>query len=321
MSAKEIFSQIVRYLLFFISIAGEFTLAVFFLVFKFYTYGSTVKAYYGYTLTFGWEIAIASLLIGIGLFVFLLYAYILPDDKKKGIFSETKNVRNLGLLTVFAVFVQIILVGVAILYYTPLALDVGYAYIIIILLSCVPPFVLYYAANFDPESEKLFSLSKATPLRIKLTTIWLLFLTGVMQILSIDWTFLVVSLFSLLAAYFLYFLTRYAIALTPIVLIIHTAFSILMAVVAYLDLNALITAIGLPNIELQAILFPIFILIIPAVISLLLAQSLFRKWLLEWAREIQPAEEMEIERYYEEDGDDYEDKEELEEEELEDDEE
>ncbi|MHA1365290.1 MAG: hypothetical protein ACTSP5_02620, partial [Candidatus Heimdallarchaeota archaeon] len=64
-----------------------------------------------------------------------------------------------------------------------------------------------------------------------------------------------------------------------------------------------------------------FVLIVPAVISLLLTQSLFRKWILEWAREIQPVEEMEIDRYYEEDGEDYEDEEELEEEELEDEEE
>ena len=316
MSAKETFSQIMRYLLFTLSIAGEFTLAVFFLVFKYHAF-NTADVYYGYTIFFGWSLAIISILIGVGLFLFLLYAYILPDDKKKGYFSDNKNVRNLGLLTIFVVFAQIILIATTLFFYSPLARNVAYAYLLIILISLIPPIILSYIANFDPESDKLFSLSKNTPLRIKATTIWLLFLTGAIQIFATEWTFLVVGLFILLASYFLYFLTRYAIALTPIVLIIHIAFSALMAGIALYDIDSLIATIGLPIQKLQAILFAVFVLIVPAAISLLLTQSLFRKWLLEWAREIQPVEEMEIDRYYEEDGEDYEDEEELEEDELE----
>ena len=311
MSTKEFFSQLIRYMFFVISILGEFTLVVFFLVFDYYSFESA-DAFPGYSLAFGWVLAIISFLIGIGLFLFLLYAFILPESKKKGYFSENKNITNIGLLTVFIIFIQIILVAVTLFFYSPLARSVAYTFVIIILISCISPFMLYYVANLDPESEKIFSLSKVTPLRIKLTTIWLLFLTGVIQIFSTNWTFLVVGLFILLASYFLFFLTRYAIVLTPIVLIIHFAFSVLMAVISLLDVEKLVSDFEVNGViltELQAILFPVFIFIIPAIISVLLAQSLFRKRLLNWVKEIQPVEEMEIQKYYEEENEEIEDEE------------
>jgi len=301
MSIKEFFSQFIRYLFFTLSFAGEFTLAVFFLVFKYHSFNSA-EIFYGYTLPFGWSLAIVSIFIGIGSFLFVLYAFLLPEDKKKGYFAENKNVRNLGLLTVFLVFVQIILVALTLFFYSPLARSVSYAYVLIILFSCMTPFMLYYIANF--ETEKLFSLSKDTPLRIKLTTIWLLFLTGAIQIFATEWTFLVVGLFILLSTFYIYFLSRYAIALTPIVLIIHFAFSVLMGVISLLRIDDMITDFaegGVVLTEIQAILFTVFVLLVPAVISALLAQSLIRKWVLAWAREIQPVEEMEIHRYYEDD--------------------
>ena len=54
----------------------------------------------------------------------------------------------------------------------------------------------------------------------------------------------------------------------------------------------------------QQIIFTVIFLIIPGLISLLLGQSFFRKWLLAWVRSLYPESEMELIQYDYSDDDD-----------------
>ena len=206
-----------------------------------------------------------------------------------------------GFSTIFVIFLQIVSLAITQIYYALFYPDITSIYLLILALSLFLPVLLNFMANFEIKPEITYALSEETPTRIKLTAIWLIFLTGVMQIFATEWAFLVIGLIILVGTFFFFFLNRLAVSLMPIILLIHFAFSVLMAVLSFINLSNLIDTIkslGYNFGTTQAIIMSVVVLIIPGIISLILGQSFFRRWLLDWVRSLHPEPEMEIQLEY-----------------------
>jgi hypothetical protein len=274
----------------------ELTLFVLFLVMPYYDieFGALSR---GYTIFFGWLLAVISLLVIVGVILLLLSTFQLANSPAREFFHSDKKMQLVGFSVIFVIFLQIVSLSITQIYYALFYPDLTSLYLLIIALSFILPVLLYYMANFEMDPENTYSLSHETPTRIKVTTIWLIFLTGVMQIFATEWAFLVIGLVILVGTYFFFFLNRPAVSLMPIILLIHFAFSALMAALSFIDLDNLISTIsdlGYNFGTTQAIIMSIVVLIIPGIISLVLGQSFFRKWLLAWVRSLHPEPDMEI---------------------------
>ncbi len=256
---------------------------------------------YGYSIFFGWLLAVTSLLVVIGALLLFLSTFNLTNSPAKEFFHSEKKMQLIGFSTIFVIFLQIVSLAITQIYYALFYPDLTSIYLLILALSLFLPVLLYFIANFEIKSETTYALSKETPTRIKLTALWLIFLIGVMQIFATEWAILVVGLIILVGTYFFFFLNRFAVSLMPIILLIHFAFSVLMAVLSFVNLSNLIETIeslGYNFGTTQAIIMSVVVLIIPGIISLILGQSFFRRWLLEWVRSVHPEPEMEIQLEY-----------------------
>ncbi|NHJ41065.1 MAG: hypothetical protein FK731_13620 [Asgard group archaeon] len=194
------------------------------------------------------------------------------------------------------IFVEIIVLAITQIFYTVFDRSNTPVFLLILSLSLILPIFFYFIANFE-ERIIPYSLSKDVPTRLKLTTLWMIFLAGAMQIFGTEWGFIIIGILVLLTSIYFFFLNRYAAILTPSILIIHFTFSIVIAIVSLVNREAFIQELlnaGEVITEPQVYAIVIFIFIIPAIISLLLAQSFFRKWVLAWIRDVHPKPEMEI---------------------------
>jgi hypothetical protein len=275
----------------------EIALIVLFLAMPFYEVGTYVYSGQGYSLFFGWLLAVISLLVIVGSLLLFLSAFNLSNSPVKDFFHSEKRMQIVGYSTIFGVYLQIVSLAITQIYHTIFYPAEASTYLLILAFSLLMPVLLYFMANFETESEAIYALSDETPTRLKLSALWLIFLTCVMQIFSTLWEILIVGLVLLVVSYFFFQLNRYSVSLVPIVLIIHFVLSAIMTVVAFMIMysqNELLADIEFDFGFSQQILFIVFVLIIPGIISLVLAQSLFRKWLLAWVRSLHPEPEMEI---------------------------
>jgi len=278
----------------------ELALLVLFLVMPYYDTEFGLPSF-GYSIFFGWLLAGSSLVVIVGLILLLLSAFKLTNSRAKEFFHSDKRMQMIGFSTIFVIFLQIVALAITQIYYSLFSPDFTSLYLLIIGLSLLLPVLLYYMANYEIEPEGIYALSHETPTRIQLTALWLLFLTGVMQIFATEWAFLVIGLIILVGTYFFFFLNRLAVSLMPIIMLVHFAFSVLMSILSFIDLDRLITTlqdIGYNFGLTQAIIMSVVVFIIPGLISLILGQSFFRKWLLAWVRSLHPEPEMEIQLEY-----------------------
>ncbi len=292
----------------------ELTLLVLFLVMPYYDTEFGMLSY-GYSLFFGWLLAGLSLVTIIGLLLLFISTFNLTNSPAKEFFHSDKRIQMIGFSIIFIIFLQIVALAITQIYYALFYPDFTSLYLLIIALSLLLPVLLFFIANFEIEPVGIYALSKETPTRIQLTALWLLFLTGVMQIFATEWAFLIIGIIILIGTFFFFFLNRLAVTLIPIILLVHFAFSALMTVLSLIDLDALINTIkdlGYNFGITQAIIMTIVVFVIPGIISLVLGQSFFRKWLLSWVRSLHPEPEMEIQLQYvgEEEDEDEEEKEE-----------
>lgn len=229
-----------------------------------------------------------------------LSAFSLTNSPAKEFFHSDKKMQLVGFSTIFVIYLQIVSMAITQLYYVPFYPDLTSLYLLIIALSLFLPVLLFFMANFEVEPKAIYALSLETPTRIKLAAIWLIFLTGVMQIFSTLWEMLIIGLILLVVSYFFFFLNRLSVSLVPIVLIIHFVFSTVMAIISFLVLFSQMELLADITFDFgftQQIIFTVTFLIIPGLISLLLGQSFFRKWLLAWVRSLYPEPEMELIQY------------------------
>ncbi len=278
----------------------ELALSILFLVMPYFDSEFGALSH-GYSIFFGWLLAVTSLLVVVGALLLLLSTFDLTNSSAKEFFHSEKKMQLVGFSTIFVIFLQIVSLAITQIYYAVFYPDLTSIYLLILALSLFLPVLLYYIANLESDPQTTYALSKETPTRIKLTAIWLIFLTGVMQIFATEWAFLVIGLIILVGTYFFFFLNRPAVSLMPIILLIHFAFSVLMAVLSFVNLSDLIATIeslGYNFGTTQAIIMSVVVLIIPGIISLILGQSFFRRWLLEWVRSVHPEPEMEIQLEY-----------------------
>lgn len=287
--------KLFRLVLFPVLISVEIALLVLLLVMPFYSV-STLLESPGYTTIFGWILAVLALLSIVGMFLLMITSFELKGSKATNFFHDMKKIRILTLVIISTIFIQIVVLAITQIYYTIFDRSTTPTTLLILSLSLILPIFFYFIANLE-ERIIPYSLSKDVPLRLKLTTLWLVFLAGAMQIFSTEWTFIIIGLLVLLTAISFFFLNRYAAILTPSILLIHFTFSTVIAIVSLVNkedfMQELINAgESITNPQVYAIV--IFIFFIPGLISLILAQSFFRKWVLAWIRDIHPKPEMEI---------------------------
>ena len=278
----------------------ELALSILFLVMPFYDSEFGALSF-GYSIFFGWLLAGISLLVVVGVILLFLSTFDLTKSPFKEFFHSDTKMQLVGFFTIFIIFLQIVSLAITQIYYALFYPDLTSIYLLILALSLFLPVLLYFVANFEIKPEITYALSEETPTRIKLTAIWLIFLTGVMQIFATEWAFLVIGLIILVGTFFFFFLNRLAVSLMPIILLIHFAFSVLMVVLSFINLSNLIDTIkslGYNFGTTQAIIMSVVVLIIPGIISLILGQSFFRRWLLDWVRSLHPEPEMEIQLEY-----------------------
>lgn len=278
----------------------EIALSVLFLSMPYYEIEIGVLSGRGYSLFFGWLLAIIPLFVIVGMILLFLSAFSLTNSPAKEFFHSDKKMQLVGFSTIFVIYLQIVSMAITQLYYVPFYPDLTSLYLLIIALSLFLPVLLFFMANFEVEPKAIYALSLETPTRIKLAAIWLIFLTGVMQIFSTLWEMLIIGLILLVVSYFFFFLNRLSVSLVPIVLIIHFVFSTVMAIISFLVLFSQMELLADITFDFgftQQIIFTVTFLIIPGLISLLLGQSFFRKWLLAWVRSLYPEPEMELIQY------------------------
>lgn len=265
----------------------ELSLAVLFLTMPFYRQPSR-EAILGSSLAFGWVLASFCLIIGFGTILLFLSAFSsrLP---RFPLLSNHKRLRLVTFIVIFLVFVQIVLIAITQIYYTPFTQGTTAASLLIIGLSLLLPLLLYFAANFASGSSEIFALSAEAPLRIKLTAIWMIFLVGTMQIFATQWEIIVIGLILLGSTYYFFFLNKYSFIITPTVLIIHGAFSALVSIFYFANLNQQVANFQEMGFEdftsTQAIIITTAFFVVPGSISFFLAQSLFRRWVIDWIKE------------------------------------
>lgn len=278
----------------------EIALSVLFLSMPFYEKEIGVLSGRGYSLFFGWLLAIIPLFVIVGAILLFLSAFSLTNSPAQEFFHSDKKMQIVGFSTIFVIYLQIVSMAITQIYYVPFYPDLTSLYLLIIALSLFLPVLLFFMANFEVDPKAIYALSLETPTRIKLAAIWLIFLTGVMQIFSTLWEMLVIGLILLVVSYFFFFLNRLSVSLVPIVLIIHFVFSTVMTIISFLVLFSQMELLADITFDFgftQQIIFTVTFLIIPGLISLLLGQSFFRKWLLAWVRSLYPEPEMELIQY------------------------
>ncbi len=278
----------------------EIALSALFLSMPYYEGEFGVLSGRGYSLFFGWLLAIIPLFVIVGAILLFLSAFSLSNSPAKEFFHSDKKMQIVGFSTIFVVYLQIVSMAITQIYYVPFYPDLTSLYLLIIALSLFLPVLLYFMANFEIEPSATYALSHETPTRIKLAAIWLIFLTGVMQIFSTLWEILVVGLILLVVSFFFFQLNRLSVSLVPIVLIIHFALSAVMTAIAFLIMYSQIELFAGIDFDFgftQQILFVVFVLIVPGLISIILGQSFFRKWLLAWVRSLYPETGMELIQY------------------------
>ncbi len=296
MSENKVTLFLFRIIFFMIIILLELTMSILFLVLPYYPLEGAIITV-GYQTIFGWLLTSSSILIIIGSALLFSSAFTYTKDRLDEFFTSEKNIRIIGFSTIFLVFIQIVLLSTSQLYYTLYSSTIGYVYLQIIILSILPPISLYFLANFSTDLDKKYSLSKDAPLRIKLATIWMIFLTMATQIFAASWEFVIIGLGLLVTSYLLFYLYRTGATLAPIMLIVHFGFSVLMTVLSFVFMEETIQNLIASGEEItvpQAIILTTFVFIIPGIISIVLAQSFFRKWVLAWIKEARPEPEMAI---------------------------
>ncbi|MBD3192042.1 MAG: hypothetical protein GF308_15450 [Candidatus Heimdallarchaeota archaeon] len=282
----------------------ELSLAVLFLILPFYEQSSG-EAIRGYSLVFGWLLAIFALIIAFGTVLLFLSAF--SDQLSRfSLLSNQKRLRLITFIIIFLVFVQIVLLAITQIYYTPFARETTSTSLLIIGLSLLLPVLLFFAANFAADSSEIFALSTEAPLRIKLTALWMIFLVGAMQIFATQWEIVIIGLILLGSTYYFFFLHNYSFILTPTVLIIHGAFSALVSIFYFVNLTQQVMNFQEMGFETftatQAVIITTAFFVVPGLISLLLAQSLFRRWIINWIKEtnLEIEEELILADYMEE---------------------
>ncbi|MBN1329234.1 MAG: hypothetical protein JXA54_07150 [Candidatus Heimdallarchaeota archaeon] len=296
MSETRIPLFLFRVIFFPIIIFIELALSVLFLIMPYYPIEGAI-VFIGYMTVLGWLLTSTALFIIVGSFLLFSSAFNYKNERLKEFFGSDKVMRIIGFLTIFLIFVQIVLLSISQIYYILYSTSVGFVYLQIIILSIIPPFFLYFLANFGKDENIKYALSRDAPLRIKLTALWMIFLTMTIQIFATNWEFIFIGLILLVTGYFFFYLYRSAATLTPITLIIHFSFSVLMTVLSFVFMDETIQDLmnsGEPVTIAQAALLTTFIFIIPGLISIVLAQSFFRKWVLAWIKEARPEPEMAI---------------------------
>jgi len=274
----------------------ELTLTVLFLVFPFY-HLSPPGILPGYRTPFGWFLAIASFVVVLCSLYLFLTSFSYAHKSISSFFHSETIVRAFSFVAFFTLFIEIVLLGITQIYFTLFSANLTPMFMIIIALSLVLPIFLYFIANFSKERETVYALSSEAPLRLQLTALWLVFITAFLQIFATQWEFVVVGLLLLLSAYLFFFLYRSAVVITPSILLIHFVFSAVLGVLSLVKQEELIQELlttGETITPLQATLMSVFLFLVPGVISLLLAQSFFRKWVLAWIRDARPEPELEI---------------------------
>lgn len=278
----------------------ELVLSVLFLVMPYFDTNTYSRAM-GYQLFFGWLLSVLSLFAFISILLLFLSSFNYKESRFSAFFTDERKVQIIGYATVFLLYLQIVSLGVTQIYQAPFMRDLTPLYSLILGISLLLSILLYFLANFESVPTRVYAFSEESLVRFKLTAFWLIFLTGAMQLFATEWSILVIGLLFLVTSFFFFFLYRYSVILTPIVLIVHFAFSSLMAGISLSDIITLLENLNTGGIEVshpQAITLSVFFLIVPAIISIVLAQSFFRKWVLAWVKEINPEPEMEVQLEY-----------------------
>ena len=291
MLREDVPIKIFRLIYFPIHFAVEVTLIVLFLISDFYDPISLVTTIGAKTM-WAWLLIIPSLFIICCIVLLFLSSF--KMKKANNFFNNDKNLQVLGYVFSYLSLARIALIPLTLLYVVPFGPSMAYANLIIIVLSLLPPFSFYFVANFSKNPEKIYALTKSAPLSIILTSIWLVLLTGMMQIFSTNLTILLISLTFLIVSYFYFNLYPLSVSLTPILMIIHSAFSIFFSVTIFTHLND--QEILIDYTPPQVITITTLFFVVPAVISLALAITFFRKKTLQWVKDIQPTEDLEL--YY-----------------------
>ncbi|NHK31919.1 MAG: hypothetical protein FK730_11245 [Asgard group archaeon] len=287
--------KLYRLILFPVLILVELALLVLLLVMPFYSTSTLLKSP-GYATIFGWLLAALALLSIVGMLLLIITSFELKGSKATQFFHDMKKIRILTIVIISIIFIQIAVLAITQNYYTIFDRSSTSITLLILALSLILPVFFYFIANFE-ERIIPYSLSTDVPLRLKLTTLWLVFLAGAMQILAIEWGFIIIGVFVLLTAIYFFLLNRYAAILTPSILLIHFTFSAAIGIVSLVNKEDFMQEIintGGSITDFQVYAIVIFVFFIPGLISLILAQSFFRKWVLAWIRDVQPKPEMEI---------------------------
>jgi hypothetical protein len=286
-----------RLILFPILALVELAILILALIGKFYSNDSP-EIPIGYTTPFGWILAGLSILIIVGYILIFLTSFTFKKENLSDFFHDDRKTKILTFVVLGLIYGQIITLAITQLFYTFLYRGYASMYLVILGLSLILPILLSFIANSDKDSEIPYVLSPDTPMRLKITAVWLTFLSGAMLIFSVEWSFIVIGFLVLFVTIYFFFLSRHAVVVVPSILLIHTVFSAVIAIVSLINkeefMQELISSGGSIT-DWQVYTMVIAIFIIPGVISLGLAQSFFRKWLLKWIREVRPEPKMEIE--------------------------
>ena len=265
-------------------------------------YSESVPLNFGVFTFWGWLLASSSFIIIIFLVVIFLSNFTFTKQSLV-FFQKEKLIQNLAYFLAYFCLLRIGLIAVSLIFITPFNPDRGIIYLVIFGLSLFPPLLLYFVANCRSLPEKIFAFSQDAPLSIKLTAFWILFLTGAMQILSDEYTILIISLILLFVSYFFFNLYTLAVIITPLLLLIHACYSIFLSVVVLIQIdNPEILANIYTKTELIFVIILFFLL--PSIISLILTGTFFNKKIHQWIRNLSPSSEMELELPYSYDGDD-----------------
>ena len=211
--------------------------------------------------------------------------------------DNDRNVQTIAYASVLILYAQIISLGITQLYQALFIRDLTPLYSLILGFSLFVPIILYFIANIESEPERVYAFSEVSLTRFKLIAFWMFFLTGALQLFATEWSIIVISMMFLITSFLFFYLYRYSVVLTPIVLIVHFAFSSLMAGLSLRDIPTLLENLNSSGLEVslaQAITLSVFFLIVPAIVSAVSAQSFFRKWVFAWVKEANPEPEMEV---------------------------
>ncbi len=289
----------------------EITLTVLFLIMPFSIQkGSFSTA--GYTCVFGIILACTSFILAVGISYLFISVFQFRKEERAQFFNKEKNQKIFIISIVFLLLVRIGILACALVFQIPFTaeFDRTAAILVLIGISTIPPFLLHFLSNFEISPTRVFSLSKEAPLTIKIATIWLVFLTGAMQVFSTEPVILIISLIILICSYFFFILNRLAVSFSAIVLFIHAAYSFLVTGIIFANMEEQVAKFneqGFDYTQTDALLVNIFFFLIPGVISLVLAVNFYRKSVTSWVRSLYPdsESEMEITNYYaDEDEDD-----------------